>query len=162
MTTHGVLSVERRRTTFLPFPASATWRLAMDVGVWDDTTLSLQLGVSYGSEVVAMVRMPLYLIPYQPLSSGAGASINAAKRIAGRLIAAGDLEKDQASAAEAFQLFRNDSRVTDTQITGHVRPALDLVRAYWWVRQHILPQGEVSADLVLSLAECETTLYWRS
>lgn len=160
MTGRHVISVERRRVTSAPLHGASTWRLGIDVVGWDETTLGIAMGVTYQADLVALVRMPMALISYTPLSSTAAHSVAAAKRIASRFIATGDETRDMESTREAFQLFRNDARITEPQINGYVKQAQEVVKAYWWLRRRLFGQAE-SDDPVLTLPECETVLYWR-
>lgn len=120
----SLISFGRNNTTGIDLSANSFWRLTM--GVASPTEMALVVIYPPGGPTnrIALVKIEVLVAK----------NFEEIEKVAQTCISMGTLEGDIARATEAMNLFRMHGHVSDKQIEEALSSVLQLVRAYWALR----------------------------
>jgi hypothetical protein len=140
-----IISEAAYGTTIINLDLLPCFRLAVKPTTWWDQR-SVAIGLVVISEsATVLVRMPCRLVNEMPEEEQ---RVQALHRVCDHMLCTGEREKDEAATKEAFLMFANQGKGTLKEIDSHQNDGLELVSAYWELRQWLHGGARGNIDIV--------------
>jgi energy-coupling factor transporter ATP-binding protein EcfA2 len=134
-------------TTGIDLSANAFWRLVLGATGGGNRPLWLTLALIYPPAPGQTILNTQITLARSPIS--VTDKTDDVLRLAEVSVSMGSLEKDRERMTEAFNLFKNNPRVRQDVLDGDLKGALEILDAYWSVRDWLFVGAAESKQLAV-------------